>query len=128
MLNLIANVLLFIVLAIGVWTIVCAVHNWDGARRFLIGKPWCRIKFDVWIARYADGYGAVFSECPVRSEKNRDEWLTKDGGGFIISADSFSELMRKINVTWKDEPLKATFTIDVKAEDYMEAKTHDTGE
>ena len=126
MLNTVANVLLFIVLVIGVWTIVCMVAKMPWVYDLFSKVPYKQVKLEVWVAVDGDGFIGVFSSKPHRTYENSAEWQTDEPKDFILCAnDRLAPFANTIDLSWKDEPLKATLTIDVTATDFEKAKIHE---
>lgn len=124
MLNLIANVLLFIVLVIGVWTIVCMVYKMPWVYDLFSQKPYKQVKLEVWIATDEDGSICLYCRKPKRFYG--DEGGKWTNGNYLMCANNRIELFGKTpDITWEDEPLKATLTIDATATDYEKAKIHE---
>lgn len=120
MLTTIANLLLFIVLAVGVWTIVCMVAKMPWVYDLFAKTPYKQVKLEVWVATDEDGFIGVYSRKPIRFDDGGGKW---GYGGFVMCAnDRLKPFSDTIELTWKDEPLKATITIDVTAKDYAKAK------
>lgn len=126
MLNTVANVLLFIVLVVGVWTIVCMLYKVPWVYDLFSQKPYKQVKLDVWVAVDKYGFIGVFSSKPHRTYENKGEWQTDKPKDFILCANyRLAPFANTIDLTWNDEPLKATLTIDVTATDYEKAKIHE---
>lgn len=126
----IVNSLHFFVMAVGVWTIVCAIYKMPWVFELLfkksanesVNESVKKVTFDKWVACDFDGYVGAYSSKPVRGDLSDKEWYATTIDASICTAEVLPGLKGALGLTWDDEPVKVKFTIEVKESDLKKAK------